>query len=114
MVDDGEPPQKVRTQDRYKRIKSTKDGGSSKSELDKYLFGSEEDDNDSFDILGWWKINAPRFPTLPQIACDVLAIFVSMVASESAFSMGGCVLDPFRSSLTPKIAEALICSQNCL
>ena len=36
------------------------------------------------------------------------------MAFELAFSTGGCVLDPFRSSLTPKMAKALICGQNWL
>ena len=43
-----------------------------------------------------------------------MAILVSTVASELAFSTGGRVLDPFRSSLAPVTVEAFICAQNWL
>ncbi|KAF2310785.1 hypothetical protein GH714_017196 [Hevea brasiliensis] len=45
---------------------------------------------------------------------DILAVPASTVASESAFSTSGRVLDAFRSSLTPKIVEDLICAQDWL
>jgi hypothetical protein len=48
------------------------------------------------------------------LARDVLAIPISTVASESAFSTGGRILDDFRSSLTPFMIEALICTQDWL
>ena len=44
----------------------------------------------------------------------MLAILVSTIASESAFSTRGRVLDSFRSSLSPNTVEALICTQNWL
>ncbi|CAN0905599.1 Putative AC9 transposase [Linum grandiflorum] len=44
------------------------------------------------------------------MAKDILAVHISSIASESAFSNGGRVLDDFRSSLLPTIAEALICT----
>ncbi|GJX35783.1 monodehydroascorbate reductase [Tanacetum coccineum] len=40
--------------------------------------------------------------------------FDVLVASESAFSTGGRVIDKFRSCLTPKTAEALLCTQDWL
>ena len=43
-----------------------------------------------------------------------MAVPMSTVASESAFSTGGRVLDSFRSSLSPLTIEALICCQNWL
>nr|KAJ0197777.1 hypothetical protein LSAT_V11C700372050 [Lactuca sativa] len=81
-------------------------------ELEKYLQESVEDDSEMFSILDWWKVNSPRFPILSLMARDVFAIPVSTVASKSVFSTSGRVLDPFRSSLTPKIVESLICTQD--
>ncbi|KAL5719028.1 hypothetical protein ACHQM5_011864 [Ranunculus cassubicifolius] len=65
-----------------------------------------------FEILDWWKSNAKKYPVLSLVARDVLAIPVTLVASESAFSTGGRILDSFRSSLRPNTVEALICTQN--
>ena len=45
---------------------------------------------------------------------DILVIPWSTIASKSTFSMGGRVFDPFHSSLSPIMIEALICSQNWL
>ncbi|XP_062103927.1 zinc finger BED domain-containing protein RICESLEEPER 2-like [Humulus lupulus] len=71
-----------------------------------------EDTN--FDILDWWQRNGNKYPIVSHIARDVLAVQMSTVAFESAFSTGGRILDPFRSSLSPKMVEALICSKNWL
>ncbi|CAA0806372.1 Zinc finger BED domain-containing protein DAYSLEEPER [Striga hermonthica] len=101
--------------DKFKRHKIESGEVESKCDLDVYLKEStlvvEKDD---FDILRWWKLNQSRFPILSCFARDVLAIPISTVASESAFSTGGRVLDDYRSSLTPKIVEALICAQDWL
>src|SRR6185369_15864345 len=73
-----------------------------------------EEDCKKFDILTWWKGQSTRFPILSSLARDVLAIPISTVASESAFSTGGRILDDFRSSITPFMIEALVCTQNWL
>ena len=44
----------------------------------------------------------------------MLAIPVSIVASESAFSTSGHILDDFRTSLTPFMVDALVCAQDWL
>ncbi|KAL2903417.1 Zinc finger BED domain-containing protein RICESLEEPER 2 [Bienertia sinuspersici] len=86
-----------------------------KSDLNKYLDEKRElNTGRNFDVLGWWKKREDSYPTLALMARDVLAIPVSTIASESAFSTSSRVLDPFRSSLPPKMVEALICGQDWL
>ena len=100
---------------RFKQHLADEDNVERKSELDRYLLESSEDpDVEDFDILMWWKMNSSRYRVLSQTACDVLAIPVSTIESEFAFSTGGRVLDLFRSSLSPNTVEALICTQNWL
>ena len=67
--------------------------------MERYLAEACEDVLlENFDVLGWWKINSGKFRILSRIAKDVLAVLMSTVASESAFSISGRILDPFRSS----------------
>ncbi|CAL1359375.1 unnamed protein product [Linum trigynum] len=96
----------------YKKHREQIVGAVNKSELEKYLREEDEPMVLKFDVLGWWKVNSLRFPTLSLMAKDVLAVPISTVASESAFSAGGRILDGFRSSLTPKIVDALICNSD--
>ena len=48
------------------------------------------------------------------MARDFLAIPVSTVSSESAFSAAGRILGKNRTSLAPEILEALICAKDWL
>ena len=70
-------------------------GIAEKNDLEKYLL--DENVNpmaENFDILAWWQVNGDKFKVLSQIPRDVLAVPVSTVASESAFSIGDRILDP--------------------
>ncbi|KAF7822063.1 zinc finger BED domain-containing protein RICESLEEPER 2-like [Senna tora] len=64
-----------------------------KSDLEKYLVDEIHDNDNNFDIVAWWKVNANKYKILSLIARDVLVVPVSTVASESAFSKGGRLLD---------------------
>ena len=51
---------------------------------------------------------------LSKVAKDVLTVPVSTVASESAFSTRGYIVDPFRSSFSFLMVQNLVCAQNWL
>lgn len=85
-----------------------------KYELDHYLKEPVIKNTPEFDILNWWKVNGVVYPTLQAIARDVLAIPISTVASESAFSNSGRILSPHRSRLNWTTVEALMCARSWL
>ena len=93
-------------QELRKKLKGPDGGrGIIKTELQKYLNERLKEDEVGDDVLGWWKIHGPRYPVVARMACDVLAVPVSMVASESTFSAGRRTLDSFRTLLTPKVID---------
>jgi hypothetical protein len=57
-------------------------------------------------------MQSPKYPILARIARDLLAIPASTVASESAFSTGSRIISDYRSSLSSKTVEALVCLQD--
>jgi hypothetical protein len=76
--------------------------------------GMADDMNKFFDILSFWKGNEFRYPEVAAMAHDILSIPISTVASESTFSVGGRVIDQYRSLHKPDIVEALACTRNWL
>ncbi|KAH9781073.1 BED-type domain-containing protein [Citrus sinensis] len=100
----------------YSPYFTTENGGKRVvSKVERYLSDPVEDpSNLKLNVLLWWKVNRSKYPILEKIARDILVVPVSTVASESAFSTGRRVIDEYRSSLTPCMIEALICTENWL
>uniref|UniRef100_A0A2N9GYS7 BED-type domain-containing protein n=1 Tax=Fagus sylvatica TaxID=28930 RepID=A0A2N9GYS7_FAGSY len=65
-----------------------------------------------FDVLGWWKLNKMKYPTLSKMARDILSIPVSTAGSDSVFDTTSKEMDRYRSSLRPETVEALICAKD--
>ncbi|CAN1126600.1 Zinc finger BED domain-containing protein RICESLEEPER 1 [Linum perenne] len=86
-----------------------------KNELDAYLDAALESIEDpEFNVIDWWKSERTKYKILSKMACEIMAIPITSVASEAAFSARGRVIDPSRSSLGQKTIEALLCSQDWL
>ncbi|CAB4306765.1 unnamed protein product [Prunus armeniaca] len=85
---------------------------SQKSQLQLYLDEPKIDRKINLNVLDFWKVNQFRYPELSILARDVLSIPISTVASEASFSVGGRVLDQYRSALKPENVEALICTRD--
>lgn len=87
------------------------------SELDRYLTSFSFDEipiGDEFDILSWWKANSGKYNVLSLMARDVLSMPISTVASNLTFNIGGHIVDSYKSSLSLRMTEALICAQDWL
>lgn len=82
--------------------------------MELYLEESKVDRSTKLDVLTFWKANQFRYPELASMAWDILSIPVSTVASESTFSVGGRVIDQFRSALKLDIVKALVCTRDWL
>ncbi|XP_047978749.1 zinc finger BED domain-containing protein RICESLEEPER 2-like [Salvia hispanica] len=85
-----------------------------KSQLELYMEEKRLDVKSNLDILNYWKGSQFKYPYVACMARDILSIPITTVASESVFSVGGRVLDQYRSSLKPSNAEAIICTRDWL
>ncbi|XP_050375046.1 zinc finger BED domain-containing protein DAYSLEEPER-like [Argentina anserina] len=82
-----------------------------KTELDQYLAELPIRVHD-FDVLGWWKLNQMMYPTLSQMARDILSFPVSTVPCDSVFDTNAKEMDQYRSSLQAETVEALVCAKD--
>ncbi|CAN1224038.1 Putative AC transposase [Linum perenne] len=73
-----------------------------------------EERTTDFNVIDWWRDNRSSYKILSRMATEIMAIPITSVASEAAFSSGGRVIDPSRASLGKKTVEALLCSQDWL
>ncbi|CAL9004705.1 unnamed protein product [Prunus brigantina] len=107
---DGDDAQSQLVRDLLQQIKEEQLADIS-NEVDKYFADPFENAlNKGFKLLDWWKGNQSRYPILSKIAKEIFSIPSSTVTSENAFSLGKRIVDPFRSSLTPEMVEALVCT----
>ncbi|KAL4564031.1 hypothetical protein LXL04_028081 [Taraxacum kok-saghyz] len=86
----------------------------SKSELDQYLEESLLPRVHEFDVVGWWKLNKVKYPTLSKMARDILSVPVSTVAPEAVFEVGRPEMGRYRCSLRAETVEALVCAKDWL
>nr|GEU75749.1 zinc finger BED domain-containing protein DAYSLEEPER-like [Tanacetum cinerariifolium] len=86
----------------------------SKSELDQYLKESLLPRSHEFDVMRWWKLNEPKYPTLSKMARDILTLPVSTVDPESVFETGVKKMDRYMCTLKPQMVEALYCAKDWL
>ncbi|MBA0762761.1 hypothetical protein Gotri_012332 [Gossypium trilobum] len=89
---------------RYLNESSTK---SEKSQLDIYLEELELELNSQIDVLDYWNKSSIQYNELSLLACDLLAILISTVAFESAFSMRKKVITPLMIHLSQKQFKSL-------
>jgi len=65
-----------------------------------------DSNNSSFNTLEWWKSYSLKYKS--KMTNDILVIPVSTVVAKATFSVGGRVIDEYRSKLNEESIEALI------
>ncbi|KAL4563638.1 hypothetical protein LXL04_027683 [Taraxacum kok-saghyz] len=89
-------------------------GSTTTTQLQVYLLEPRAKRTSHIHMLDFWKAQQYRYPELAKLAMDILCVPVSTVASESAFSFGGRILNAYRSSMTSDTVEAIVCTRDWL
>ncbi|KAJ4747750.1 Zinc finger BED domain-containing protein RICESLEEPER 1 [Rhynchospora pubera] len=79
------------------------------NELSSYTGLPTNLEDESIDILDYWKRHSSAYPTLAMMARDIFAVPVSTVPSESCFTSANRILSDRRSKLGPNVFERLVC-----
>lgn len=118
MTNDSSCNKRIDIRKEFRKQKKVNIPIDSRSEFEVYLadelIESDEGNDDTFDILAWWKVHSAKYQILSKLVRDILAVPVYIVASESSFSTSGRVLNQYHSSLRSSMVEALICAQDWL
>ncbi|KAK0607019.1 hypothetical protein LWI29_007966 [Acer saccharum] len=90
---------------------------SEESELDRYLKEARFRSVEEFDILSWWRLNNPNFPTLARMARDYLAIPFSEAVSYSSLRTNQPEIDDnidYYDDSYIQILQAMVCTKSWL
>ncbi|GJS31270.1 zinc finger BED domain-containing protein RICESLEEPER 2-like protein [Tanacetum coccineum] len=82
-------------------------------ELDFYLHEPRAATTSSICVLDFWKSQQYRYPVLAKLAMDILCVPILRCFCV-AFSLGGRILDQYRSSMKPSNVEGSICTRDWL
>ena len=64
---------------------------------------------DDFDLLLWWRDHKLTFLILSIMAKDIISIHISIVSSETCFSLASKIIEERRRRLSLETVEMLIC-----
>ncbi|RDB30355.1 hypothetical protein Hypma_007292 [Hypsizygus marmoreus] len=78
------------------------------AKLQRYLKGMSADVSPDTDIIEWWQNHAQVYPTLAQIALDILPVQASSVPCERLFSASKPIADERRAHLGSRRFEELL------
>ncbi|XP_044466049.1 zinc finger BED domain-containing protein RICESLEEPER 3-like isoform X1 [Mangifera indica] len=83
---------------------------SSKSDFDRYLTDFKVPPQEGFDILEWWRVNSPIYPTVAAMARDFLSIPIFNSPDMWSEAEDGFA-DIYNGNLDDDLKDAMICTK---